>query len=95
MISPNPRIPDPARHEHSRLEPQLGGVAAGIPGMTLRDWIAGQVISAMISSDASFSGMRDKNGQHCELDKPKLNQMAKNSYQAADAMLQARGTPAK
>lgn len=88
-ISANPRLPEPAR-----LETQLGG-AAGIPGMTLRDWIAGQVIAAMISSDASFSGMRDKNGQHCELDKPKLNQMAKNSYQTADAMLQVRAMPVK
>jgi hypothetical protein len=88
MISANPRLPEPAR-----LEPTLGG--AGIPGMTLRDWIAGQVISAMISSDAAFSGMRDKNGQHCELDKSKLNQMAKNSYQAADAMLLARAASAK
>lgn len=84
MISANPRLPEP-----SRFEPQAGGGDA-IPGMTLRDWIAGQVIAAMISSDAGFSGMRDKNGQHCELDKSKLQQMAKNSYQAADAMLHAR-----
>lgn len=88
-ITANPRLPEPAR-----FEPTLGG-APGIPGMTLRDWIAGQVIAAMISSDSTFSGMRDKNGQHCELDKPKLQNMAKNSYQAADAMLQARAVPAK
>lgn len=88
-LSNNPRLPEPAR-----LEPQLGQ-AGGMPEMTLRDWIAGQVIAAMISSDPGFSGMRDKNGQHCELDKSKLHNMAKNSYQAADAMLQARATPAK
>lgn len=80
-----PSLPDAARPDH-----KLGAPAN--PGMTLRDWFAGQVIAAMISSDSSFSGMRDKNGQHCELDRAKLNNMAKNSYQAADAMLAARCT---
>lgn len=80
----------PSLQDTARLDHKHG--AAANPGMTLRDWFAGQVIAAMIASDSSFSGMRDKNGQHCELDRAKLNNMAKNSYQAADAMLLARGT---
>lgn len=83
----------PSVQDAGRLDHKVG--ATQNPGMTLKDWFAGQVIAAMIASDSSFSGMRDKNGQHCELDKAKLNNMAKNSYQAAEAMMQARAATAK
>lgn len=78
----------PSLPEAARLDHKAG--ATQNPGMSLKDWFAGQVIAAMIASDPAFSGVRDKNGQHCEIDKAKLNNMAKNSYQAAEAMMQAR-----
>ncbi|MCE9608306.1 MAG: hypothetical protein K8U03_25755 [Planctomycetia bacterium] len=78
----------PSLQDVGRLEHKAGGTSS--PGMTLKDWFAGQVIAAMVASDSSFAGMRDKNGQHCEIDKAKLNNMAKNSYQAAEAMMHAR-----
>ena len=45
-------------------------------GMTLRDWFAGQALAGLLSSGGSASWEQD----------------AANAYQAADAMIQARGT---
>jgi hypothetical protein len=59
-------------------------------GMTLKDWFAGQIIAAMLGSDASNSSQRDKNGQLCKMDQAKLANMAKSAYQAAEALLQVR-----
>ena len=59
-------------------------------GMTLKDWFAGQIISAMLGSDSSNSSQRDKNGQLCKMDQAKLANLAKSAYQAAEALMQAR-----
>lgn len=59
-------------------------------GMTLRDWFAGQIIAAMLGSDASNASQRDKNGQLCKMDQAKLANIARSSYQAAEALLQVR-----
>lgn len=59
-------------------------------GMTLKDWFAGQIIAAMLGSDASNSSQRDKNGQLCKMDQAKLANIARSAYQAAEALLQVR-----
>jgi hypothetical protein len=58
--------------------------------LTLRDWFAGQVIAAMIGSDAALSAQRDENGRHCGFNASRLANMATNAYQAAEALIQAR-----
>ena len=60
--------------------------------MTLKDWFAGQIIAAMLSSDASSAIQRDQNGQLCEFDTARLANLAKNAYQVADALMKARAT---
>jgi hypothetical protein len=59
-------------------------------GMTLKDWFAGQIIAAMLSSDASSAVQRDENGRLCAFDKSRLANLAKNAYQAAGALMDAR-----
>jgi hypothetical protein len=59
-------------------------------GMTLKDWFAGQIIAAMLSSDASSAIQRDQNGQLCEFDKTRLANLARNAYQAAGALMKTR-----
>ena len=61
-------------------------------GMTLKDWFAGQVIAAMVGSDSSLSSQRDDNGQPSALNKTRLANMAKNAYQTAEALMQARAS---
>jgi hypothetical protein len=72
-------------------EPSANGTKS-IPsqGMTLKDWFAGQIIAAMLGSDAANSSQRDKNGQLCKMDQAKLVNMAKSAYQAAEALLLVR-----
>ena len=53
------------------------------------DWFAGQIIAAMLGSDPN-STQRDNNSQLCSMDEPKLANMAKTAYQAANAMMQVR-----
>ena len=60
------------------------------PGMTLKDWFAGQIIAAMLGSDPANSSQRDKNGQLCKMDQSKLSNMARSAYQVAEAMMQVR-----
>jgi hypothetical protein len=60
------------------------------PGMTLEDWFAGQIMSAMLGSDPANSSQRDSNGQLCKMDQSKLTNMAKSAYQAAEALMQVR-----
>ncbi len=59
-------------------------------GMTLKDWFAGQIISAMLGSDSSNSSQRDGNGQLCKMDQAKLANLAKSAYQAAEALMLVR-----
>lgn len=69
-----------------------------IPGLTLQDWFAGQIIAAMIGSDPAYSSQRDQNGRLCGIDGARLANLANNAYQAAEAMMQARvkaGRPAE
>jgi hypothetical protein len=63
--------------------------------MTLKDWFAGQIIAAMLGSDSSNSSQRDKNGQLCKMDQAKLANWATSSYQAAEALMQARAADQK
>jgi hypothetical protein len=65
-----------------------------IPGMTLQDWFAGQVIAAMLGSDSSFASQRDDNGRLCAIEPTRLANIAKNAYQTAEAMMQARARAA-
>ena len=61
-----------------------------IPGMTLQDWFAGQIIAAMIGSDPANSNQRDQNGRLCGIETARLANMTKNAYQSAESMLQSR-----
>ena len=54
----------------------------GHPGMSLRDWFAGQALAGAIASPRPFM-LRDKN---CDT-APKLADL---SYEMADAMIRAR-----
>jgi hypothetical protein len=60
--------------------------------MTLQDWFAGQIIAAMVGSDSSYSNQRDPNGRLCGIESTRLANLAKNAYQAAEALMQARAT---
>jgi len=61
-----------------------------LPGMTLQDWFAGQIIAAMIGSDPAYSSTRDNDGRLCGIEPARLANMTKNAYQTAEAMMQAR-----
>jgi hypothetical protein len=67
-----------------------GAKNSQLPGMTLKDWFAGQIVAAMMGSDPSNSNQRDSNGQLCKMDQSKLVNMARSAYQVAEAMMQAR-----
>lgn len=54
-----------------------------IPGMTLRDWFAGQALAGMFSIWANRLSVGDKNETRGQW-------MARNAYDMADAMLAAR-----
>lgn len=64
------------------LEPgepsQTGESKAQFPGMTLRDWFAGQALTGFIAACASFSEIRDD--ETCAI----------RAYAMADAMLEER-----
>lgn len=70
--------------------PENGTKKSQFPGMTLKDWFAGQVIAAMVGSDPSNSSQRDGNGQLCQMDPSKLANMAESAYQIAAAMMRVR-----
>jgi hypothetical protein len=61
-----------------------------IPGMTMQDWLAGQIIAAMLGSDPANCNQRDVNGRLCGIEPMRMANMAKIAYQAAEAMMQAR-----
>ena len=56
-------------------------ITEGTPGMSLRDWFAGQAISGMIAFTSA-----DRSTSPAEFTK----QVAKRCYALADAMLKAR-----
>lgn len=51
-------------------------------GMSLRDWFAGQALAGLM---AGLGADKDWN--------PSMDEVARNVYAQADAMLKARGTP--
>lgn len=67
---------------------------AVIPGMTLQDWFAGQILASMIGSDPMNANNRDENGRLCGMEPTRLANMAKAAYQAAEALAQCRPAPA-
>jgi hypothetical protein len=75
---------------HGAESPEGGAKNTHNPGMTLKDWFAGQIIAAMLGSDPSNSSQRDRNGQLCKMDDSKLANMAQSAYQAAEALMQVR-----
>jgi hypothetical protein len=77
----------------SKVERSAGETnVAHSQGMTLKDWFAGQIIAALLGSDPSNSSLRDKNGQLCQMEPIKLENMAKTAYHAAEVMMQVRAT---
>lgn len=65
-----------------------------IPGMTMQDWLAGQIIAAMLGSDPANCNQRDVNGRLCGIEPQRMANMAKIAYQAAEAMMHARSQQA-
>lgn len=59
--------------------PQVDGVGVIEPGMTLRDWFAGQALAGLVRSDHGADGY------------PAWVGHANDAYALADAMLEARG----
>jgi hypothetical protein len=78
----------PGAHSAERLAGEAR--KAESQGMTLNDWFAGQIMAGLLGSDPSNSTQRDKNGQLCPMDEPKLVNMAKTAYQAANALMRVR-----
>jgi hypothetical protein len=75
--------------------PQAFPVSTVRPGMTLRDWFAGQVVPAVIA--ATSAGQHHPGGSLVPNDERSIAQrIAADAYDLADAMLAARtkGTPA-
>ena len=62
-------------------------MAHGAEGMTLRDWFAGQIFAAIYLD----FGVDRRNGT--PLPNDWKNGMARNAYQVADAMIEARREP--
>ena len=79
MSAPNPSafpIPDVRTHDGF-------GISEGSPGMTLRDWLAGQVAPAIVAAVSA--------GQHSKKpDRTAVQTIAEDAYALADAMLDAR-----
>ncbi len=62
------------------------------PGMTMQDWLAGEIIAALLGSDPANANQRDPNGRLCGIEPARMANMAKIAYQAAEAMMQHRAT---
>ena len=75
-----PRPPFTPKDSHDQFA-QAGFAATGHPGMSLRDWFAGQALAAIPHI-----------GCGCDL---KNEEFAKAAYQIADAMLAARKEESK
>ena len=57
-------------------------------GMTLRDWLAGQALGAVVADSLAFNMRMIELGKNPAL---KESDVAKQAYVYADAMLKARG----
>lgn len=64
-----------------REEYQSPPSAHGQPGMSLRDWFAGQALAGMNASLTTSSSLPDSTGRAL---------MAENAYRQADALLKER-----
>ena len=73
-----PAFPPPAIYG-----PGGEGIREGHPGMSLRDWFAGQALAGMHASLTSTSDWPDEMGRL---------KMARIAYAQADAMIAARAT---
>lgn len=69
-------------HESPTFEPTM--VIADYPGMTLRDYFAGQALAGIVAADAVYNSAIDSG-----LDPVVL--AAQSAYSLADAMIAARG----
>ncbi len=63
------------------------GHPASVPGMTLRDWFAGQAIAAVV---AATSAGQHFPGEGWEDERPIHERMADDAFKIADAMLLQR-----
>lgn len=57
-----------------------------VPGMTLRDWFAGQALAAIITATSAGQHNPDKPGD----DRTIIQAMARDAYELADAILAER-----
>lgn len=78
MSSNPPAFPIPDLYTNDGI-----GIAEGSPGMTLRDWFAGQALPAVIAAMSA--------GQHgIMVGRSAMESAAYDAYAQADAMLAAR-----
>ena len=79
---------NPAAFPSRKDEPMVGGGSYrnDAPGMTLRDWFAGQALSGVIAATSAGQHRPGKSepGEHIRF------AIARDSYDMADAMLAAR-----
>ena len=77
-----PRPPFTPKDSHDQFA-QAGLAATGHPGMSLRDWFAGQALAGLLGNSES------KTDSDVECSVP--GAIARYCYDAADAMLERRG----
>jgi len=73
---------------------KMNGIYPTIPGMSLRDWFAGQALAGMLSADGNdprWTG-RDTSTEYQQGGGKWIDPMgvARQAYEIADAMLKAR-----
>lgn len=71
-----PRPPFTPKDSHDQFA-QAGFAATGHPGMSLRDWFAGQALAGILTSD--------------EKSEMGISDVVESSFEIADAMLERRG----
>lgn len=85
MLNP-PAFPIPDVRTHDGM-----GISEGSPGMTLRDWFAGQVIPSIVAATATGNHQPNHGSYGSRAEECSLEQlMALDAYRLADAMLAAR-----
>ena len=63
-----------------------------MPGMTLRDWFAGQAMAALVGDVTTFMRATTViHGEPCDSAAPGARVVVKLAYELADAMLAERG----
>lgn len=68
----------------------LGRFESGYGGMSLRDWFAGRVCAALMTTTSADTGFPNPDYREHQDDQTVAERIASISYRMADAMLKAR-----